>query len=183
MINLDLSAEIAQLRSTFSHIRGVLDPDALAASITALEQEASAPDLWDDPENAQAVTSRLSHAQADLKRITGIEQRLDDLEVLVELANEADDADTAAEAERELGEITRIIGDLEVQTLLDGEFDPRPAVMRITHLPTGITASCQNEKSSPAARRRRRRRRSSPATSPPRGAIRCARTCSRPTRW
>ena len=141
MINLDISAEIARLRSTFAHIRDVLNPEALAASIQELEQEASAPDLWDDPENAQAVTSRLSHAQADLKRITGIEQRLDDLEVLVEMAVEADDADTAAEAERELAGVTKTIADLEVQTLLDGEFDPRPAVITIRAGAGGVDAA------------------------------------------
>ena len=57
------------------------------------------PDLWDDPEKAQKVTSALSHRQSELDRITGIERRLDDLEVLVELAEGEDDAETLAEAE------------------------------------------------------------------------------------
>ena len=141
MINLDFSGEIAELRATFSHIRKVLNPEQLAASIAELEQQASAPDLWDDPEHAQQVTSRLSHAQADHRRITGLEQRIDDLEVLVEMANEADDADTAAEAERELGAIRKTLGEMEVQTLLDGEFDARPAVMTIRAGAGGVDAA------------------------------------------
>ncbi|KAB1655082.1 peptide chain release factor 2 [Pseudoclavibacter chungangensis] len=131
MINLDIQADIAALRSTFADISDVLDPAALAERVTDLEQRASAPDLWDDPEQAQKVTSALSHAQADLKRLEAVEQRLDDLEVLAELAVEGDDQESADEARAELAAITKVIGDLEVQTLLDGEFDPRPAVITI----------------------------------------------------
>ncbi|KAB1643517.1 peptide chain release factor 2 [Gulosibacter chungangensis] len=141
MINLDIADAIANLRSTFHDISQVLDPDGLEASIAELEQQASQPDLWDDPESAQKVTSALSHAQADLKRIREIEQRLDDLEVLVELAKEADDEDTAAEAHRELEAIDKVVSDLEVQTLLDGEFDPRPAVMTIRAGAGGVDAA------------------------------------------
>ncbi|MGO1542809.1 MAG: peptide chain release factor 2 [Gulosibacter sp.] len=141
MINLDIADDIAHLRSTFNDIRQVLDPDALEAKISELETQASQPDLWDDPESAQKVTSDLSHAQADLKRIREIEQRLDDLEVLVEMAKEADDEDTAAEAHRELQAITKVVGDLEVQTLLDGEFDPRPAVITIRAGAGGVDAA------------------------------------------
>lgn len=131
MMPLDLSAEIQALRATFTDIRTVLNPDKLTASIAELEREASEPNLWGDPENAQAVTSKLSHAQADLKRLTSVDQRLDDLEVLIDMANEMEDEQTASEARTELEAITEVIGDLEVQTLLDGEFDPRPAVVTI----------------------------------------------------
>ncbi|UQN15873.1 peptide chain release factor 2 [Gulosibacter sp. ACHW.36C] len=141
MINLDFSAEIAELRSTFASITEVLNPEALAARAQELEAVASAPDLWDDVENAQRVTSDLSHAQTDLKRIQSIEARLDDLEVLVELANEGDDEATANEARQELESVTKVIGDLEVQTLLDGEFDPRPAVITIRAGAGGVDAA------------------------------------------
>jgi len=141
MINLDFSAEIAALRSTFGDISAVMDPERLRASAAELEEQASAPDLWNDPEHAQQVTSALSHAQADLKRLESIAARLDDLEVLVELANEGDDAESAEEAKVELAAITKVIGDLEVQTLLDGEFDPRPAVITIRAGAGGVDAA------------------------------------------
>lgn len=141
MINLDFSAEIGQLRSTFESVKAVLDPKALETRVSQLEVAASAPDLWDDPDEAQKVTSALSHAQADLKKIAVIEQRLDDLEVLIELANEADDEESASEAEHELKAITKVVEDLEVQTLLDGEFDQRPAVMTIRAGAGGVDAA------------------------------------------
>ena len=131
MLELDLSADIQALRSTFGDISAVVDVDALTADIARLSEEAGAPDLWDDVEKAQKVTSALSHRQADLKRITDVGQRLDDLEVLVELALEADDEESAAEARKELKDLQDVIGQLEIQTLMDGEYDDRSAVVTI----------------------------------------------------
>ncbi|MDQ1128254.1 peptide chain release factor 2 [Microbacterium sp. SORGH_AS_0888] len=131
MLELDLSADIQALRATFADILAVVDVDTLRADIARLSEEAGAPDLWDDVEKAQKVTSALSHRQAELKRVTEVERRLDDLEVLVDLANEMEDEESAAEARSELAELTKTIGDLEVQTLLDGEYDDRAAVVTI----------------------------------------------------
>jgi peptide chain release factor 2 len=141
MIELDLSDQIAALRSTFSDIRAVLDVDAITADIARLSEEAGAPDLWDDTENAQKVTSALSHRQSDLAKITSIASRLDDLEVLIELANEAGDEDSAQEARVELTSLQKLLGELEVQTLLDGEFDPNPAVVTIRAGAGGVDAA------------------------------------------
>ncbi len=131
MEQLDFAADIAALRSTYADIAAVVDPERLRAEIADLSEKAGAPDLWDDPEAAQKVTSALSHRQADLKRVTEIAARIDDLEVLAELANEEQDAGAADDARAELASVTRAIGDLEVQTLLDGEFDERGAVVTI----------------------------------------------------
>ncbi|WP_026378855.1 peptide chain release factor 2 [Agromyces italicus] len=131
MLELDLAPEISALRATFNDIRAVVDVDALEADIARLSDEAGAPDLWDDTANAQKVTSALSHRQAELKRITEVDQRLDDLDVLVELALEMDDEDSANEARAELAALQKTVGDLEVQTLLDGEYDDRGAVVTI----------------------------------------------------
>jgi peptide chain release factor 2 len=131
MIELDLSDQIGALRQTFSDIRAVVGVERLEQQIAELNEQAGAPDLWDDPENAQKVTSALSHRQSELARIMSVERRLDDLEVLVQLANEAEDEDSATEARQELASLQQTIGDLEVQTLLDGEYDERAAVVTI----------------------------------------------------
>ncbi|GAA5151025.1 peptide chain release factor 2 [Microbacterium pseudoresistens] len=131
MLELDLSADIAAIRQTFGDIREVVNTDGLRTDIARLSEEAGAPDLWDDPDKAQKVTSALSHKQAELKRVSEVEQRLDDLEVLVELANEMDDEESAAEARAELAALTDVINQLEVQTLLDGEYDDRAAIITI----------------------------------------------------
>ena len=131
MLEFDPSADIQALRSTFADITAVVDVPSLESEIARLSEQAGAPDLWDDVDQAQKVTSALSHRQAELKRVTDVERRLDDLDVLVELANEMDDEEAAEEARREIAELEDIIGQLEVQTLLDGEYDERSAVVTI----------------------------------------------------
>ena len=127
----DLPAQLATLRSTFDDIRAVVGVERLQAEIADLSEKAGAPDLWDDTDAAQKVTSSLSHRQTELNRITALERRLDDLEVLIELAREADDEESAVEAEQEFKSLQTAVGDLEVQTLLDGEYDARSAVVTI----------------------------------------------------
>jgi peptide chain release factor 2 len=137
----DFPAEIRDLRSTLQSIQAVSDPTALRAKIADLSEQASAPDLWDDPESAQKVTSALSAAQAELDRVDKLGGRIDDLETLVELAAEEDDADTLAEAEAELTSISRDLGELEVRTLLNGEYDQREAVVTIRAGAGGVDAA------------------------------------------
>ncbi|PCN47389.1 peptide chain release factor 2 [Curtobacterium sp. 'Ferrero'] len=141
MVELDFSEQLSALRETFGNIRSVVDVDRLQREIAELSEQAGAPDLWDDVEHAQQVTSALSHRQAELRKITDTEQRIDDLEVLVEMANEADDQDSADEAHAELKAIQKTMGDLEVQTLLDGEYDERPAVITIRAGAGGVDAA------------------------------------------
>jgi peptide chain release factor 2 len=126
MIELDFSEQIAALRATFDDIRSVIDIDRLKLDIAELSDQAGAPDLWNDSEHAQKVTSDLSHRQSELKRIDSIESRLDDLEVLVELANAEGDQDSADEATAELVSVQKVLGDLEVQTLLTGNSTRTP---------------------------------------------------------
>ncbi|TWX40410.1 peptide chain release factor 2 [Frigoribacterium sp. ACAM 257] len=141
MIALDFSEQIAALRATFEDIRAVIGQDRLVAEIAQLSEQASAPDLWDDTENAQKVTSALSHRQAELEKLETTEQRLDDLGVLVEMANDGDDQESADEAQAELKALQKMMDTLEVQTLLDGEYDPRPAVITIRAGAGGVDAA------------------------------------------
>jgi len=53
--------------------------------IADLEQQAAAPDLWNDVEAAQAITSKLSYLQGDLRRVEELRRRLDDAAVLHEV--------------------------------------------------------------------------------------------------
>lgn len=140
----DFSAEISALRATLSTISAVSDPAALRAKIAELSDQAAAPDLWDDTEKAQKVTTALSQAQSELERITSMESRIDDLEVLVEMATEGagdDDAETLAEAEAELATIRKDLDQLEVRTLLSGEYDVREAVVTIRAGAGGVDAA------------------------------------------
>ena len=144
MASFDFSAEIKELRAIFDSIAAVSDIEGIERAIEDLSAQAAAPDLWDDVENAQKVTSALSYKQSELNRLRSLSSRIDDVEVMVELA-EAEDEETAAElladAERECGEIRTKLEELEVLVLLSGEYDQREAVVTIRAGAGGVDAA------------------------------------------
>ncbi|ABK75341.1 peptide chain release factor 2 [Mycolicibacterium smegmatis] len=137
----DRQADIAALDTTLTTVERVLDVDGLRNRIEQLEKDASDPNLWDDQTRAQKVTSDLSHAQNELRRVEGLRQRLDDLPVLYELAAEAGGPDEVAEADAELAKLREDIEAMEVRTLLSGEYDEREAVVTIRSGAGGVDAA------------------------------------------
>ena len=137
----DVSAELKDLSATMASIEAVLDVNALQGQVAELEQQASDPELWNDPENAQKVTSKLSHTQGQVRRIEELRSRIDDAEVLWEMAEAEDDQDSRTEVETELVKLTKAIGELEVQTLLSGEYDSREALVTIRSEAGGVDAA------------------------------------------
>src|SRR4029078_9667954 len=114
-----------------STIGQVRDLDAMRREIADLAEQVAAPDLWDDQANATRVTGRLSALQGEVDRFTSLQSRIDDLELMVEMAREESDTDALADAERELARLHKSVETLEVRTLLSGEYDAREAIVSI----------------------------------------------------
>ena len=141
MAEFDFTQAIGEARAKYESIAKALDVDRLKADIKDLETQAAAPGLWDAPENAQKITSRLSAAESQLKRLNSASQRIDDVETLVELGREEGDQDSLDEAQSEIGEIQKDLDQMEIQTLLDGEYDERSAVVTIRSGAGGVDAA------------------------------------------
>jgi peptide chain release factor 2 len=137
----DIRAELGALDRTLASIEAVLDLPAKRVKIAELEEQSAAPDLWNDQEHAQKVTSRLSRLQAEVERIMSLRVRLDDLSVLVDLAEEESDPGTVDEVRREVNKIKPEIQALEVRTLLSGEYDERDALITIRSEAGGVDAA------------------------------------------
>ena len=141
MAGPDFDTEIKQLQATMKTIGQVLDLDGMRAEIADLGEQVAAPDLWDDQDNATRVTGRLSLLQGELDRFTELSGRLDDLELMVELGRDENDAETLTDAERELGRIHKAVESLEIRTLLSGEYDAREALVTIRSGAGGVDAA------------------------------------------
>jgi len=137
----DFSVVLDELNTTLESIEAVLDVDDLRQEIADLEQQAAAPDLWNDVEAAQALTSRLSFLQGTLRRVEELRSRLDDVGLMHEMAADEGDEGTLAETERELESIRAVIDELEVRTLLNGEYDSREALVTIRSEAGGVDAA------------------------------------------
>jgi peptide chain release factor 2 len=131
MAELDLSSELAGLEEVLASVLAVTRPAEVAAEIASLEEEAANPDIWTDQETAQRVTSQLSRLKSKKLKLDDVAARLDDLKVLIEMANTEDDAETKLEARAELKAIATMVDSLEVETLLNGEYDARGAIVTI----------------------------------------------------
>jgi peptide chain release factor 2 len=141
MAGTDPADEIAALTSTLDSIEAVLDPGEMQREAADLRVQAADPELWTDPDRAQKVTRRLSYLEADLARLAGLRQRLADTQVLFDLAERENDEPTKQEAAGELAALRAEIDQLEVRTLLNGEYDAREALISINAQAGGADAA------------------------------------------
>ncbi|ALE80611.1 MULTISPECIES: peptide chain release factor 2 [Pseudonocardia] len=140
-MNSDVQADLKDLDTTLSSIEAVADVPRLRQEIEELSEQAGRPDLWDDVDAAQQITSRLAYAQGDLRRLDDLRRRLDDLPVLYELAEDEGDESAVADADAERAKLRSEISSLEVRTLLSGEYDEREALVTIRSEAGGIDAA------------------------------------------
>jgi peptide chain release factor 2 len=137
----DYAEQLKELDATLRNIETVLDLDRMRREKAQLEEQASAPGLWDDQAKAQQVTSRLSFVQGEISKVERLRARLDDAFVLLDLAQAENDDATAAEVGTEIAALRKAIEELEIRTLLSGEYDSREAVVTIRSGAGGVDAA------------------------------------------
>jgi peptide chain release factor 2 len=137
----DYAEALHRLDATLRGIEEVLDLPGLRAQRAALEEQAAARDLWDDPARAQQLTSKLSHVGGDITRLEALRRQLDDAQVLRELAEAEQDSGSLAEVGAEINALTKAIGELETRTLLSGEYDAREALVTVRSGAGGVDAA------------------------------------------
>ena len=110
---------------------GVFDVDGLRAQLEELEIEMARPDLWDDREAAQNIGRQKNAVEQELALHDRVENRLDDADVLLELAEEARDDEAFAEVAGKCDEVASVLEDAELRQLLGGEYDGANALLSI----------------------------------------------------
>jgi peptide chain release factor 2 len=120
---------------------GVFDLAGLNARRERLEADSARPDLWDDRQKAEQVLREKNAIDSELELYRGLERALEDAQVLIELAEEADDAETRVEAAEQLAKATEALDEAELRQLLGGEHDRSPAIVSI-NAGAGGTDAC-----------------------------------------
>lgn len=141
MATREFDLEIAAIDATLVSIEKVLDLPKLHKQSIELEEQAGVPNLWDDPESAQKITSRLSRVQSEITKLESLRRRVEELPILFELAASEPDGSGMSDAFAELDSVIKVIGELEVQTLLNGEYDDRDALITIRSEAGGVEAA------------------------------------------
>lgn len=99
------------------------------------------PDFWANKERAQKNVEEVSALRGKITPLLALNRQIDDLPVLIELAIEAKDAASAAEAVAESTAIQRGLADFELKMLLGGPNDRCHAFLTINS-GAGGTESC-----------------------------------------
>ena len=141
MAGTDPAEEIAALRSTLDSVEAVVDPAAMETEAAGLREQSADPELWADPDRGQQVTRRLSYLESELGRLASLRSRLDDTQVMFELAEGENDEPTRLEAQRDLDALRGEVEQLEVRTLLNGDYDAREALISINAQAGGADAA------------------------------------------
>ena len=127
----EFATALTQFRSKVGEVERYLDIDTKQARLAELQALAADPNLWDDPQRGQQVGKELAAVEDDVKVYANFVSKLDDLETLLELGEEENDAESLAEVQAGLDELRRDFAELEVRVLLGGEFDSRDAVLTV----------------------------------------------------
>jgi peptide chain release factor 2 len=87
--------------------------------------------FWDNQEKAKAVMKERSDLEHSLKAYNRLKEKMDDAEVLLELAEEEDDQATLEEASSALDIIESGLSRMEAARLMSGPDDARSAILAI----------------------------------------------------
>lgn len=104
-------------------LRGIFDYDAKKERLEEVNAELEQPDVWNEPERAQALGKERSSLEAVVDTLDQMKQGLEDVSGLLELAVEADDEETFNEAVAELDALEEKLAQLEFRRMFSGEYD------------------------------------------------------------
>lgn len=118
---------------------GHFEPDKLQIRKEELEAITMQPNFWNDKNNSNQVMSELTAIRNQLSNVETLKQKIEDSIVLLE--DEALDEEFIELLESELQEIDTKLNQLEIELLLNGEFDHNGAVLEL-HSGAGGTEAC-----------------------------------------
>ncbi|MGF1745955.1 peptide chain release factor 2 [Vibrio minamisatsumaniensis] len=104
-------------------LRGYLDYDAKKERLEEVNAELEQPDVWNEPERAQALGKERSALEAVVETIDQLDQGVEDVDGLLELAVEEEDQETFDEIEPELAELEAKLEKLEFRRMFSGDHD------------------------------------------------------------
>ncbi|MBL0213669.1 MAG: peptide chain release factor 2 [Myxococcales bacterium] len=136
-----VKAQLKELGTKVSELGGYFDVDAKRLKIEELDSIAARPNFWDDQKKAQALLKSKKGLEQVISSYDAQVRALSDGEVLLELAIEMSDEDSAKEAEAAVLAIKKQLDELEFKRMLSGELDPGGAIVQITAGAGGVDAS------------------------------------------
>ncbi|MDH3305073.1 MAG: peptide chain release factor 2 [Gammaproteobacteria bacterium] len=122
---------IADLAERSDALRGYLDYEGKAERLTEVQRELEQPDVWNDPERAQALGQERSQLQQVVVSLDELSTGLREAGELLALAEEEDDKETVNEVVSDIQKFEQTLGGLEFRRMFSGEMDANNAYVDI----------------------------------------------------
>ncbi len=100
-----------------------------------------APGYWDDVERSQAGMKELNGLKEEKSTFEELKSQYEDIETLLEMGYEEEDATLIPEIEEELNAFIDKLESMRIKTLLSGEYDRNNAILKL-NAGAGGTESC-----------------------------------------
>ena len=107
------------------------DVAKLREDLIEYQEDMASPGFWDDTERAQRVSAHAHQTEMKIQHYETLVSRADDIEVMMELAEEEDDDSMAEEIRGELESVREDLDALRLTTLLNGEYDGCNALLSL----------------------------------------------------
>ncbi len=121
--------QLASLEEDITELGSALKIDQIRSEAASLEQTTSAPDFWADQTKSGPILQKLKVLKGKISRYDALCSRLEDAQVLCEMALEEGDAQLSDEV---IGEVKAIDDEKEkqkIEVLLSGEYDANNAIL------------------------------------------------------
>lgn len=116
------------------------DIDALKNETKKLEKKSFAEDFWDDSDKAQKIMQKISDLKGQVKEYEDLLNKVEDLEVLIELSIEEEDYHVYKEIKENFERVSKDAEEFKLSTLLKGEYDKNNAIISIHSGAGGLEA-------------------------------------------
>jgi len=136
-----LTLDLDSLHSRILKLGKFLDVTKLQEEVDGFEERMAAADFWNDSDAAQQTVNEANSLKRKLNPYKDLVSRVEDVQVLAELAKEDSDEESALECVSECAEIEKSLDAFELLTLLDKPNDSANAYLTV-HAGAGGTEAC-----------------------------------------
>ena len=119
----------------------LFDVDSKEKELEEIQKKMEDPAFWKDQEAAQKTVGQLKILRATIEPVTELESAAEDQQVMLQLAEEEDDAQTMAEVQAAVADIAKKVEHVQFRTMLAGRYDAENAYLSI-HAGAGGTEAC-----------------------------------------
>ena len=139
MITIDeLKAKLGGMKTAVDDLRDALSIEASEKRLAELEHQMTMPGFYDDQARSQKVISEMGEVKNKLERFGKLSTQYEEAETLLLMIEEENDPSLAAEGEEAVSGVEKSIDELQLMTMLNGEYDHNNAILTF-HAGTGGT--------------------------------------------